>query len=63
MSNDKRNTEERQQTPQHDVEKTPASDPQESMEGPVSSLMHETGNAFDTEETQEEADQERDKNM
>jgi hypothetical protein len=38
-------------------------DPQENMEGPVSTSMKKTGEAFDTDETKEEADQEREKNM
>lgn len=38
-------------------------DPQENMEGPVSSLMHETGKTFDTDETKKEADKEKDENM
>jgi len=38
-------------------------DPQEHMEGPISSLMHETGESFDTDETKEEADEEKDENM
>jgi hypothetical protein len=38
-------------------------DPQKNMEGPVSSLMHETGKTFDTDETKEEADKEKDENM
>lgn len=37
-------------------------DPQEHMEGPVSSLMHKTGEQFDSEETKKEADQRKDKN-
>lgn len=38
-------------------------DPQEHMEGPVSSLMHGTGKKFDTEETRKEADKEKDDDM
>ena len=37
-------------------------DPQKNMEGPVSSLMHQTGEAFNTEETKGEADQKREEN-
>lgn len=36
-------------------------DPQENMEGPVSSLMHKTGEAFDTDESKAEADERVDK--
>jgi len=38
-------------------------DPQEHMEGPVSSLMHNTGEQFDTEETKQKADREKEKGM
>ena len=38
-------------------------DPQEKMEGPISSLMHEAGKGFDTDKTKEEADEEKEKNM
>jgi hypothetical protein len=38
-------------------------DPQENMEGPVSSLMHNTGDEFDSDKTKEEADEEKDKTM
>ena len=46
-----------------DAGTTHTPDPQENMEGPVSSTMHKTGKAFDTDETKREADKERDKNM
>jgi hypothetical protein len=35
-------------------------DPQDNMEGPISSLMHKTGESFDTDETKEEADEKKD---
>ena len=38
-------------------------DPQENMEGPVSSLMHNAGEGFDTEESREEADDKKDKRI
>lgn len=38
-------------------------DPQENMEGPVSSPMRKTGEQFDTEQNKQEADNEREKNM
>jgi len=38
-------------------------DPQENMEGPVSSPMRKTGEQFDTEQNKYEADKEREKNM
>lgn len=36
-------------------------DPQEHMEGPISSLMHKAGERFDSEKTKEEADEEKEK--
>jgi hypothetical protein len=38
-------------------------DPQENMEGPVSSLMHKTGKGFETDKTKEEANEEKDRNI
>ncbi len=38
-------------------------DPQEHMEGPISSLMHKTGKSLDTNESKEEADKEKDESM
>jgi len=38
-------------------------DPQENMEGPISSLMHKSGKGFETKETREEAESKRDKNL
>jgi hypothetical protein len=38
-------------------------DPQENMEGPVSSLMHKTGKGFETNKTKEEANEEKDRNI
>ena len=35
-------------------------DPQEHMEGPISSLMHSTGHSFETDKTKKEADEEKD---
>ena len=34
-------------------------DPQEHMEGPISSLMHKAGESFDTDQTKEESDKEK----
>jgi hypothetical protein len=50
-------------TPKPDPETLHKTDPQENMEGPVSSLMHGTGEQFDTEETQGEADKEKEDSM
>lgn len=53
----------RQQRPQEDVEKTASGDPQERMEGPISSLMHNTAEAFKTDQTKEEADREKEEKI
>jgi hypothetical protein len=37
-------------------------DPQEHMSGPVSSFMHNTGDSFDTDQTREEANAEKNRN-
>jgi hypothetical protein len=50
-------------TPKPDPETLHTTDPQENMQGPVSSLMHKTGESFDTDETKEEADREKDRGM
>jgi hypothetical protein len=44
---------------QPDSETMHTNDPQENMEGPLSSLMHGTGDAFDTDTTKKEADEEK----
>ena len=38
-------------------------DPQENMEGPISSLIHETGENFDTKKTPKQAEKEREEKM
>jgi hypothetical protein len=53
----------RNATPKPDAETLHTPDPQEQMEGPVSSTMHKTGEAFDTDKSKEEADREHDANM
>ena len=35
-------------------------DPQEHMEGPLSSLMHSAGHSFETDKSKKEADKEKD---
>jgi hypothetical protein len=47
--------------PDRDTMHTP--DPQENMKGPVSSTMHNAGKAFETDETKEEADDEKDRKL
>ena len=60
--NDNRDTKENS-TSKPDPGTTHTTDPQENMEGPVSSLMHNTGENFDTEESKGEADNEKDRKM
>ncbi len=48
---------------QPDPETLQTTDPQENMEGPISSLMHETGENFDTKKSPEEAQKEKDEKM
>jgi hypothetical protein len=38
-------------------------DPQDHMEGPVSSLMHGTGEGFDTDKSPKEAEKEKNEKM
>jgi len=59
--NNNRNTNDTTSKP--DPETLHTTDPQENMEGPVSSLMHDTGENFDTEESKDEADNEKDRKM
>jgi hypothetical protein len=49
--------------PQADQETLHSTDPQENMEGPVSSSMKETGEAFDTDEDKRNADEKRDRRL
>lgn len=42
-----------------DPETLHTTDPQKKMEGPVSSLMHDTGEAFDNDKSKEQADDKR----
>lgn len=46
-----------------DAGTTHTTDPQENMEGPLSSSMKEIGESFDTGETKEEADEEKERKM
>jgi hypothetical protein len=46
-------------SPRPDPETLNKTDPQENMEGPVSSLMHNAGKGFDTKETRDEADKKK----
>lgn len=49
--------------PQPDQETLHTTDPQENMEGPVSSSMKQTGEAFDTDEDKEDANERREGRM
>lgn len=46
-----------------DPETMQTTDPQEHMKGPVSSIMKTLEGVFDSNESKEEADKERDKHM
>ena len=48
---------------QPDRETLNTTDPQENMKGPLSSTTQQTGHAFETDETKEEADRIKDKNI
>jgi hypothetical protein len=60
---DKRNNENSDDPFKPDPETLHKTDPQENMEGPVSSLIKSHGEAFKTDETKEEADEEKEKEM
>ncbi len=51
------------QKPKPDNETLNTTDPQEHMKGPVSSTMRETGHAFETNESKDEADRKRDEKL
>ena len=44
-----------------DPETLNTTDPQEHMEGPISSLMHKTGEGFESEEAEREAKEKKEK--
>ena len=46
-----------------DPETLHTTDPQEKMEGPVSSSVKDLGSAFDTDETPDEAEEKRESRM
>ena len=64
---DKRQEEIRDDRKEHgthaDKETLHTTDPQEHMKGPVSSPTHNTGKAFETNETKDEAERVRDRNV
>ncbi|MGZ3846629.1 MAG: hypothetical protein ACXVBH_11270 [Flavisolibacter sp.] len=50
-------------TAQPDKETLHKTDPQENMQGPVSSSIKQAGEAFDSDENKENADERREKRM
>lgn len=62
MRDEKKDQSNNDASPRPDPETLHKTDPQDNMRGPVSSLMHKTGEGFETEETKKEADEEKDKN-
>jgi len=58
-----RQTTDNKLTPRPDPETLHKTDPQKHMEGPVSSSMHGLGSGFDTDESKEEADEEKENKM
>ncbi len=46
-----------------DPETLHTTDPQEEMKGPISSMMHDTGESFETDESKEEADEKKERDM
>lgn len=58
---DKRTSERGDNAPKPDPETLNTTDPQEHMSGPFSSSMQKAGEPFDTDETKEEADEEKEK--
>ena len=63
MNNRDNNNKEKNIKPQPDPETLNTTDPQEHMKGPLSSTMRGTGEAFETEETKDEADREKEEKM
>jgi hypothetical protein len=63
-NNNKPVKDEKADTPiQPDPETLHKTDPQSNMEGPVSSLMNNVKEGFNSDETKEEADEKKEKNM
>ena len=60
---DRHENEKEKSAAQPDRETLHTPDPQENMEGPVSSTMRKTGETFETTETKEEADREKDEKL
>ena len=60
---DKKANDTNEKSPKPDPETLNTTDPQEHMSGPFSSSMQKAGEPFDTDETKEEADEEKEKSM
>ena len=60
---DKNNETTNNKTSKPDPETLHKTDPQENMKGPLSSLMHNTGEEFKTDKSKPEADAKRDDHM
>jgi len=66
MNREDKDREQRQNesaSPKPDPETLHTTDPQENMEGPISSLMHNTGEAFETDETKRDAEEKKEDKM
>ncbi|MGZ3854178.1 MAG: hypothetical protein ACXVBX_15390 [Flavisolibacter sp.] len=64
MDTNKENGNQKENTPaQPDKETLHKTDPQENMQGPVSSSIKQAGEAFDSDENKENADERREKRM
>ena len=65
MSTEKKGQEKKENnsTVQPEPETLHTTDPQENMKGPISSLMQNTKEAFENDETKEEADEKKEKDM
>lgn len=59
--NTKQNDNDKDAAVKPDPETLNTTDPQEHMEGPVSSLMHETGEGFDSDEAEKEKKEKKEK--
>ena len=65
MSTEKKDQEKKvnDSTVQPEPETLHTTDPQEEMKGPISSLMQNTKEAFENDETKEEADEKKEKDL
>lgn len=63
METNKETNNTQQNNPKPDKETLRTTDPEKNMEGPVSSATRKTGEAFDSGESKESADEKRDRAM